>query len=263
MKREQFLAEFVDSLQARGRYTFSRDEALAALSSSPAALKLAAGRLARAGRLAMPRRGFFVIVPLEHRAAGAPPPSWYVTDLLHHAGVTGYVGLVSAAALHGAAHQAPQEYQVVTDRQLRAMTVGRSRIRFVFKRDAARIPVVSRKTETGSMPVSTVEATAFDLVQHVEVIGSIDTAATVLAELGDAVDAAALAACASLYPRSIGQRVGWLLDRVGRADKTGRLHDALAARPRAAVNLRPGFRTTGAADARWHVRIDRDVEMEE
>ena len=263
MKRERSLAEFVDGLQSRGRYTFSREQALAALAGSPAAFKLAAGRLARADRLVMPRRGFFIIVPLEHRTAGAPPPSWYVTDLLHHAGVAGYVGLLSAAALHGAAHQASQEYQVVTDRQLRATTVGRSRLQFMFKRDAARTPVVSRKTETGSMSVSTVEATAFDLVQYVAAVGSIDTAATVLAELGDAVDAAALAECASLFPRSTGQRVGWLLDRVGHAEKTRRLHDALAARPRAAISLRPGSGATGAADARWHVRVDRDVEMDE
>lgn len=263
MKRDATLAEYVDGLQSTGRYTFTRGEALEALEGSTAALKLAAGRLVRAGRLVMPRRGFFIIVPLEHRAAGAPPPSWYVTDLLHHARVAGYVGLLSAAALHGAAHQASQEYQLVTDRQLRALTVGRSRLRFVFKRDAALTPVMSRKTETGSMAVSTVEATAFDLVQYVAVVGSIDTAATVLAELGDAVDAAALAECASLFPRSTGQRVGWLLDRVGHVNKTQRLHHALAARPRAAISLRPGSGAAGEADARWHVRVDRDVEVDE
>jgi predicted transcriptional regulator of viral defense system len=263
VKREPSLAELVDGLQARGRYTFSREQAQAAVGRSPAAIRLAAARLARVGRLAMPRRGFFVIVPLEHRAAGAPPPSWYITDLLRDAGAAGYVGLLSAAALHGAAHQASQEYQVVVDKQLRAMTVGRSRLRFVFKRDAARTPVVSRKTETGSMSVSTVESTAFDLVQYVDVVGSIDTAASVLAELGNSVDEVALAECAAHFARSTGQRVGWLLDRVGHADKTQRLHDTLATRRPAAVSLRPGIAARSPADARWLIRVDRDVEIDE
>lgn len=263
MEPAPFLAAFVDELQSRGSYTFTREQALAALRVSPAALKLAAGRLARVGRLVMPRRGFFVIVPLEHRSAGAPPPAWYVTDLLRHADVSGYVGLLSAAALHGAAHHASQEYQVVIDRQLRSLTVGRSRFRFVFKRDAARTPVVSRKTETGSMSVSTVEATAFDLVRYADVGGGIDATATLLAQLGEQIDAKALADCASLSPRSIGQRVGWLLDRVGHADRTGRLHRALVERPMDTIDLRPGLGGKGGTDARWHVRIDRDVEIDE
>lgn len=263
MKSADSLADLVDDLQAQGRYTFTRDEALAVLHVTPTALKQAAARLIRARRLAMPRRGLFVIVPLEHRVAGAPPPSWYVTDLLRHAGVSGYVGLLSAAALHGAAHHAPQEYQVVVDRQLRPVTVGRSRFRFVLKREAARTPVVQRKTETGAMPVSTPESTALDLVAYVDVVGGLDAAATVLAELGEQLDPEALAAAATLAPRSVGQRLGWLLEWLGHADKTGPLHRTLAADPLDTVELRPGGTSSTRPDARWHVRVNRDVEIDE
>src|SRR5690606_31555542 len=183
MARSPSLSAFSDRLQADGRYTFSREEALAALGTSPSGLRQAATRLARARRLVAPRRGFFVIVPLEHRAAGAPPPSWYIDDLLRHAGVGGYVGPISAAALHGAAHHAPQVYQVVVDRQLRPITVGRSRLHFVFKRDLSGVPVVRRKTETGDMPVSTPEATALDLVRYVDVAGGVDAVATLISDL--------------------------------------------------------------------------------
>lgn len=257
------LGSFVDELQARGRYTFTREEALAALGVTQVALKQAVARLVRARRLAVPRRGFYVIVPLEHRAAGAPPPPWYATDLLRHANARGYVGLLSAAALYGAAHHAPQEYQVVVDRQLRPITVGRSRFRFVFKRDAARTPVVLRKTETGAMPVSTAEATAFDLIRYADVVGGIDAAATVLAGLGEQLDPGALAVGAALVPHTVARRLGWVLDRASHSDRTGPLHDVLDGVPTAPVDLRPGLAAEGEPDERWRVRIDRDVEIDE
>jgi predicted transcriptional regulator of viral defense system len=256
------LADLADRLQAEGRYTFTRDEALGALNSSPTALRQAAARLARARRLVMPRRGFYVIVPLEHRSAGAPPPSWYVDELLRHAGMQGYVGLLSAAALYGAAHHAPQAYQLVTDRQVRPITVGRSRLHFAYKRDAADTATVRRKTETGTMSVSTPEATAFDLLRYVDLVGGVDAAATVLSELGEQLDPGALAAAAVHVPRTVAQRVGWLLDRVGHQDRTGLLHAALASQPWATVDLRPGSATDAAPDPSWHVRVDRDVEVD-
>ena len=43
-----------------------------------------------------------------------------------------YVGLLSAASLHGDGHQQPMELQVVAGTVLRSLTVGRVRIRFFF-----------------------------------------------------------------------------------------------------------------------------------
>jgi predicted transcriptional regulator of viral defense system len=40
------------------------------------------------------------------------------------------VALLSAAELHGAAHQAPQVFQVMVDRHVRDRGVGRARLRF-------------------------------------------------------------------------------------------------------------------------------------
>ena len=69
------LAELVDRLQEYGRYAFAREEALKNFNFNAGSLKKAAMRLAAKGRIAVPRRGFYVVVPLEYRIAGAPPPS--------------------------------------------------------------------------------------------------------------------------------------------------------------------------------------------
>jgi len=260
----QNLAEFVDALQASGRYTFSRDEALGALEMSEVALKEAARRLVDRRRLAVPRRGFFVIVPLEYREAGAPPPSWFIDDFMKSLGRYYYVGLLSAAALHGAAHQQPQEFQVVTDKTLRRTAVGRTRIRFFLKSRPGGTPLVAVKTETGHMKVSTPEATALDLVRYVRGAGRLGNVVTVLAELAETIDPEALLAAAKDdVEMSVIQRLGYLLDQVSGRHLTEPLAGWLAHQEIWPVPLRPGRSARGAPrDARWAVLVNEVVRPE-
>jgi hypothetical protein len=46
-----------------------------------------------------------------------------------------YVGLLKAAELHGATHQAVMEFQVVTDKRLPKIRAGRSAIGFYYRKD--------------------------------------------------------------------------------------------------------------------------------
>jgi predicted transcriptional regulator of viral defense system len=89
------LAAFVDDLQARGRYTFTREEAQKIEPRSHAALKSALRRLKQRGRIVSPRRGFYVLVPAEYRAAGCPPASWFIDDLMRFAAAAGYLNNVA------------------------------------------------------------------------------------------------------------------------------------------------------------------------
>lgn len=242
-----------------------RDEALRDLACSDLALQAAARRLVNRQRLIAPRRGFYVIVPLEYRSAGAPPPTWFISDLMAHAGHPYYVGLLTAAALHGAAQQQPQEFQVVTDVPMRSAEAGRAVIRFFTKRRLERTPAQSVKTETGSMRVSTPEATALDLVRYVGQAGQLNNVATVLRDLAEHLHADRLVEAARAdIELSCAQRVGFLLDRVGEA----RRGDALARwvreqKPRV-VLLRPDRPSHGAVrDARWGVLVNDAVEPDE
>ena len=258
------LTALVDSYQASGRYVVTRDQAGQALGVSDEALKKAVQRLVAKRRLAVPRRGFFVIVPVEYRQAGALPPSWYIDDLMKFCGRRYYVGLLSAAALHGAAHQQPQEFQVVADGQLRPVVAGRARIRFFRKLHIESTPTMSVKTETGVMQVSTPEATALDLVRYLKGAGHLGHVASVLVELTERMDASRLAGLAKLegdLPSA--QRLGHLLDAVG-AGEVGRALAAWIAerRPRF-VSLRPDRSSKRAAkDERWRVLGNEKIEVE-
>ena len=107
--------DLVESLQRRGRYAFTRAEVATALSLSDEALTKGLQRLARKDRVRMLRRGFFVIIPVEYSATGMIPTDWFIAELMQFLDLPYYIGVLSAAALHGAAHQQPQEYHVVRE----------------------------------------------------------------------------------------------------------------------------------------------------
>ena len=256
------LPEYVDRLQQSGRYVFTRERALGDLSLSPVAVKRAAERLISQGRLIAPRRGFFIIVPLEYKSAGAPPPSWFIDELMRFHRQPYYVGLLSAAALHGAAAQQPQEFQVITNRQLRPVTVGRSRIRFLLKKHAERTPAMAIKTETGSMRASTPEATAIDLVRYPVHAGGWNNVAEVMADLAERIDPTRLAEAARTEDDlAAAQRVGFLLEHVGGAGKTGPLADWIESERPRIVALRADRDAADAPkDRRWRVLVNEEIE---
>lgn len=119
------LADFVDDLQAAGRLTFSRDEAMQTLEVSAGAVKQAVLRLSKRGRLVSPRRGFYVIVPLEYRARGAPPLQAWLPALLRFHGVHG-----GEAVIEGT------NAVVLVDRPLRPLRCGEWLLTFRVRRRA-------------------------------------------------------------------------------------------------------------------------------
>ncbi len=255
---------WVDALQARGRYSFLRTEVIGDTGLSAEAVKKALQRLARRKRVAKVKSYFYVLVPLEYLHAGGPPPPWFIDDLMKAMERPYYVGLLSAAGIHGASHQQPQEFQVITDRPVRPLQVGRSRIRFFTNKRAADTAVRSVKTPTGAMRVSTPEATAFDLVRFAKAAGQIDNVASVLAELAPLMDPKRLlSAVRAGSDVADAQRLGYLLERVRGRPQAKALHEWLERQSPHVVSLRPGRTAAGAAeDRRWHVLVTEPVEIE-
>ncbi|MHB0979127.1 MAG: type IV toxin-antitoxin system AbiEi family antitoxin domain-containing protein [Thermoleophilia bacterium] len=255
-------AAYVEELQAGGRYTFTGSEIAALVSGSDAAIAAALRRLKKKGRIASPRRGFYVIVPLEYRQAGCPPASWFIDDLMGFLGRPYYVGLLSAAAIHGAAHQQPMVFQVMTDAATRGATAGRVRVEFRMKSALESTPVGRIQTETGFMQVSTPEATAFDLVRFTLTAGGLNNVATVLGELADSLDSDQLGALSVGHRAPEVQRLGYLLDRLGVRGAADSLAAALSARRYRPVLLAPGGAAGGSVDGRWRVVLNESVEVD-
>ena len=255
------LAKYVDELQAKGMYWFLRDDARKRTGSSDIAIEAAIRRLKKKGRLVAPRRGFIVIVPLEHRVAGAPPASWFIDDLMKYLGQPYYVGLLSAAEIRGAAHQRPMVFQVITDRPTRPSRAGRNRIEFHMSRRVGETTVTKEKSETGTFRVSSPEATAVDMVRFPGASGGLSNVATVLAELSESMTDEKLLKSADLAKLPEVQRLGFLLDLVGSHDLSESLHQWLANRPTRKVVLsqREPSRK-GALNKRWKIIENVNVE---
>jgi len=254
------MPRWVEQLQSGGRYTFTRSEAEASTGRSFVASQTALRRLKQHGRIVSPRRGFYVIVPPEYRAVGSPPASWFIDDLMSHLDQSYYVGLLTAAAFHGAAHQQPMVFQVVTTRPTRAMSAGRVSIRFFTSSKVEQMPVVRAQTETGIMRIATAEVTAFDLVRYPAGAGHFSNAATVLAELAERIDGEALVDLAPLVRLPEVQRLGYLLESVGESGIAEPLAFWLRDRRPRTVLLRPGWPASGVRDPRWRVLANEELE---
>ncbi len=148
-KKNLKLVEFAEDLQSQGRYWFTKVEALKALRVTAPAFHKATHRLIQQTKLTRIRNGFYVIVPVEYRRSKGLPATYYIDSLMKFMKQPYYVGVLSAAALHGAAHQSPQELQIVTSRPIPLIEIGQTRIRFITKKEVGKTPVQQVKTLTG------------------------------------------------------------------------------------------------------------------
>lgn len=260
MAGHSLLREWVERLPEVGRYVFTRAEASAVAATSDAASKMTLYRLKQSGAIVSPRQDFFVVVPREYRAAGCPPASWFIDDLMRHLGRNYHVALLSAAALHGAGHQQPMAFQVMADAPERDIVVGRVRIQFHVSQRLVSAATQLLQTETGTMRVATPETTALELARFPAACGGWSNVATVLGELAERIDPRALAAGAALVAQSDVQRLGWLLELVGAPKLADALAASLVGKRLQAVPLTSGGALDVPLAPRWRVLVNDEVE---
>lgn len=255
--------EYIAGLATNGKYHFTAAEMRQSLGVSPAAAKLALLRLARQGLVASSARGFYVIVPPEYRQLGCLPADQFIPALMARHGLTYYAGLLSAAQYHGAAHHRPQEFQVFVAKNRRPIACGAVRVAFIARKRIANVPVQSFNTPRGTIRVSTVEATAVDLVGYERHAGGLDQVATILAELAEQIDPERLVAAAQTAPIPWAQRLGYLLELVGATAGAELLKAHVRKAARDMTPLLPG---TSHAKARqekdWRLYVNAEVEAE-
>ncbi|MCZ7658932.1 MAG: type IV toxin-antitoxin system AbiEi family antitoxin [Xanthobacteraceae bacterium] len=265
------LSSYMTELLSAGQVSFARDEAIAALGITPSGFLKAAARLQRRGTLLNPRHGFYVVVPPQYLSWKAPPPSWYIDELMRHEGHSYYVGLLKAAELHGGTHQAVMEFQVVTDKRMPKLRAGRSIISFFYRKDMERVAtaIVPHKTDTGSMKISSPELTALDLLRYRHATGTLDSITTVLSDLAAKLRPEPLATLAPAFERACIQRLGYLLDYLKQPDRAALLHEYLQkSRPLPWIELEPNRRHAKSSEplersSRWNVIVRRLPELDE
>ncbi len=257
------LSEKISQFAAEGISCFSFIELEQRISSSPTALKSALRRLLKKGEIAMPYQGFYVIVPPEYRSLGCRPAEQFIPDLMNYLGEYYYVGLLSAAEYHGAAHHRPQVFQVMVAKPRRTIISGKVQVNFIVRGNIEAIPTQPRNTVSGILKLSTPEATAFDLTGYYRHCGWLDNVATVLSELVEVIDPEKLVTVAELSPITWVQRLGYLLERVGSEEIWQPLSEYINAKKPVRSPLLPSVTIKGAVfSKRWQMYINTKVESE-
>ena len=216
-------------------------------------------RLRRRGAMFSPARGLYVVVPPEYRSWGVLPGELFIDAMMQALGRNYYVSLLSAAAMHGAAHQAPQLFQVMVDRHVADRDVGRVRLRFYANEYVEEMAVEERQVDTGRIRLATRETTLMDLVVHPDAAGGLNNVATVIAEIGD-LDVPVLARLASLRSRSVARRLGWLLEQFREGLELEPLVELALARDGHPTRLVRALPARGPIDPRWNLQVNSTVE---
>lgn len=254
-------SDVADRFLAEGRYAFTvadTAEALGGVSRQAAVENLV--RLQKRNEVFSPAKGLYVAIPPEYRSWGVVPADWFVDDLMRHLRRPYYVALLSAARIHGASHQAPQVFQVMTTTaRIRDREIGRVRLRFYGSKNVEEDKVERVTVPTGYAVVSAKETTVVDLVSHYRDVGGYGNVATILREIGE-LNGSEVARVAARRGRAVVRRTGWFVEQFGKTDDLEALKQAARVDVGEPSPLDPSGPRRGKTDRGWRLRVNRTVE---
>ena len=258
------LSAYIDDLTAHGKCTFTLDDALAGLNKSRSAVIKAIQHLKKKKEIVSPAKGFYVIVDPEYRIYGCLPAEYFIPYLMKYWQQPYYAGLLTAAEYHGAAHQKPQTFQIITTKKKPAIQCGKIKIEFLMKEEMKNLPLQSFSTAKSILNVSTPEVTAMDLVCYHRQSGGFNQIVTVLAELCEFMNSDKLLALAENSLQIVWkQRLGFLLEQVGALQLADALQKHLSLQKRVDyVLLAPSANTKNNCkrDTKWKIIMNTMIE---
>lgn len=213
------LSEYIRNCRAQGRFVFTADQAIADLQVSRNALYCAAYKLKKKKDIISIAKNLYLIVPPEYQSIGSLPAEELLPLLMTHWEAHYYVCGLSAAYYHGASHQKPQTYQVMSDQQIKGIKFGKVKVDFFYKKELAPWLVEKKTVRTGYLTISSPELTLYDLFNNRRISGGLNQTATVLSELIESLDAdRLLKIIVAIKEHAWWQRLGYMLSHIDSAD---------------------------------------------
>jgi len=254
------LLEYITHLNNNGIWSFTYEEAQKKVDRHlPGAIQ----RMKKVGRIIDPARGFYTIIPEEISLTDRMPADRFIDDLMKFHKSPYYVGLLTAAAYYGSSHQSPQVFQVITDPYRRAINVRGNRVEFSNKKNIQATPIRQRNTPTGTMNISTPEATLFDMIKFSRLIGGMDHVANVISEMMEQVKIGGLKDAVSMFPLPVLQRAGHVFELIEYHPGVNMLQKLLANEEIVYTPLEAsGPRIRNPRDEKWKVIINTEIEIE-
>ncbi len=203
--------------EAIGHSTFSLSDVQSAFPNlSAQVIQNNLRRLKLEQRIASVYRRFYVSVPVKYKARGIVPPSYYIADLMRYLNRPYYFGLLTAARIWGASHQASTlDFVMTCYPSLRVSSRTNGEIRWCYRYSMPQNFLIERKDENGRVFYSSPELTAVELVQYEQHCGGLSRVATILSELAETLNFTKLQREFFAYCKGSDiQRLGYLFDEV-------------------------------------------------
>jgi predicted transcriptional regulator of viral defense system len=258
------LEKYLYAIRAHGRYSFTLDELRKEFNVSYPTVKQSLYRFKLKKEIAQIRQGFYVIVPPEYSTHGVLPTVMFIDSMMNYLGKPYYVGLLTAAALHGAAHQQPMTEFIVSQTPApRHISNKKMRLIFVAKKKLLQEGIIQKKTPAGYINVSSPDLTAFDLLENIHTFG-INRITTVLQELYEEMHPSRLVKIAKLIDNKANiQRLGYILDTVVNEEKLANsLYKILNKNCFSPVPLSPQKGRKGRIDDKWQIIVNMQIESD-
>jgi len=260
--------EWIHQREIRGNMTFSILELRQAFpTNSEKGVKTELRRLSSKGRIQSVYRGFYVVIPIQYQLQGIVPPNYYIDELMTYVGKPYYIGLLSAAAMYGAAHQRPMLTQVMTVEPRIKASEKNPLLEWHYRLDIPENLILTKNGEIGVVRYSSAELTAVDLVQFAGHVGGYQRVATVLAELIEMVDISKLREIQINTTKATLRRLGCLLECVlEETDKADELFDIIRGQGREWNTICLSNAHTfnnNVPNNRWRVNINVEIEIDE
>lgn len=263
------LSEWIRKLEINGINTFSFEEVLENFSNtSKQTLFNSLYRQSMKKRIVSVYKGFYVIIPPQYAAKGVVTPMYYIDQLMSYIGKPYYIGLLNAAELHGAAHQRPQQFSVITTYpSANVSKIKNNILEWVYRKTIPAKFLQQKNSETGTIRYSSPELTAIDLVQYEQHIGGLSRAATVLAELTEQTDFSKITKeFLDVTTVSTIQRLGFILENIiEETEQADILFEQLRNYGKRLNYIPLSSRSTYnniSKDYRWKIHINTELEID-
>ena len=147
MDRATKISSWINDRLAKGAYSFSIENIKQDIDNkTDISIKRSLARLTAQKKVISIHKGFYIIIPPSYQNMGVLPPIMFADDLMNYLNRPYYLSLLTAAAIHGAAHQQPQAHYICTTMpSLRRTRKNGIDIKYISKRNFKHHHIIQKR----------------------------------------------------------------------------------------------------------------------
>lgn len=260
------VTEYIKQLQSFEEYSFSIEEVTEKASKDSIAVKRELSRLTARNEILNLRKGFYLIIPPRYSSSEKLPIQLYTKKLFKYLNRKYYVGLYSAAKIHGASHQQSQrDYLIIETPKLNNIKKKSFDIQFFTTARWPKNNIEIKKSDAGEYHASSPALTFIDLIHHHTKIGGLNRMLASLEELTEEINEIDMKNLTTWYNhKSTLQRVGFILEELTRESPfIDIVYEKLKQQPYYPVLLSPKKnQKPGSANNRWKIDVNLKLESD-